>query len=208
MDSREAHRDPQETAALYLSGALTEEERRAVEAELSAGNEPLSLAIAELDGVIDALAGMVEPITPRPETRDTVLDALGEGEDRCDAHHEHVWDEWEGTDETSELYTLPVGEGAWEPTDVEGIDVRRLFVDRSNNRMTAMFRMAPGSEYVPHIHDGVEECYVLEGDLHVGEVVLRAGDYQRAPAGSTHGVQRTENGCVLLISSSLSDEMI
>lgn len=87
--------------------------------------------------------------------------------------------------------------------------MRRLFVDRAANRMTAMFKMAPGAAYVPHVHGGAEECYVLEGDLHVGdEIMMRAGDYQRAPAGSLHGVQRTEGGCTLLITCSLDDEVV
>ena len=75
--------------------------------------------------------------------------------------------------------------------------------------MTALFRMAAGSEYIPHVHAGPEECYVLEGDLHVGDdIVMHAGDYQRAPAGSVHGVQRTEGGCLLLVSSSMHDEVV
>jgi quercetin dioxygenase-like cupin family protein len=74
--------------------------------------------------------------------------------------------------------------------------------------MTAMFRMEPGTSYPQHIHAGAEECYVLEGDLHVGDMVLHAGDYQRAEAGSHHGYQSTETGCVLLVTCALNDEHI
>ena len=85
--------------------------------------------------------------------------------------------------------------------------MRRLFVDRPNNRMTAMFRMAPGTDYPEHVHNGFEECYVLEGELHVGDdIVMHAGDYQRADGGSEHARQWTERGCVLLVSTSMSDE--
>ena len=70
-----------------------------------------------------------------------------------------------------------------------------------------MFRMAPGTSYPSHVHDGAEECYVLEGDLHVGDVVLGPGDFQRATPGSHHVEQRTDGGCLLLVNSSLSDEM-
>ena len=74
--------------------------------------------------------------------------------------------------------------------------------------MTAMFRMAAGTSYPEHIHDGPEECYVLEGDLHVGDrMVMHAGDYQRATPGSEHDEQWTEGGCLLLVTSSLSDEL-
>jgi hypothetical protein len=37
---------------------------------------------------------------------------------------------------------------------------------------------------------------------------MRPGDYQRAPKGSRHGVQRTEQGCLLLITSSLTDVFV
>jgi hypothetical protein len=48
---------------------------------------------------------------------------------------------------------------------------------------------------------------VLQGDIWVGDVHMRRGDYQRAPAGRRHPVQTTDEGCVLLLVSSLSDEI-
>jgi quercetin dioxygenase-like cupin family protein len=42
----------------------------------------------------------------------------------------------------------------------------------------------------------------------VGDLVLRTGDYQCVPAGSVHGVQSTASGCLLLIVSSMHDELI
>ena len=68
--------------------------------------------------------------------------------------------------------------------------------------------MAPGTSYPGHRHAGVEECYVLEGDLRVGDLVMRAGDYQRAAIGSVHGVQSTEGGCLLLVLMSDRDERL
>ena len=60
----------------------------------------------------------------------------------------------------------------------------------------------------PHHHGGAEECYVLEGDLRTGDVWMHAGDYQHAAAGSVHPVQSTVQGCLLLIHSSLQDELL
>ena len=78
-------------------------------------------------------------------------------------------------------------------------------VDFTRDLVTMMIRMEPGSSYSPHRHAGPEQCFVLEGDLSVGDDVMRPGDYQYAPAQSRHGVQRTDQGCLLLITSSLSD---
>jgi hypothetical protein len=56
------------------------------------------------------------------------------------------------------------------------------------------------------VHAAAEECFVVSGDLHVGDLVMGPGDYQMAPPGSEHGRQWTEGGCLLYISCALSDE--
>lgn len=66
----------------------------------------------------------------------------------------------------------------------------------------------PGTAYPCHVHDGPEECYVHRGELCVAGETLRAGDYQRAAPGSLYVVQSTENGCLLLIVSSMTDELV
>ncbi len=200
----QSHTDAAELAALYVSGALTREEKRAVEAELAAGNEALAREVARLEPVARGLAGTARPLAPDPATRESLMQYVAGLEAGRAAQ---VWRSWSGDEERLDLFTLRAAEGVWEQTGVDGISVRRLFVDQANNRMTALFRMEPGAQYIPHVHDGPEECYVLEGDLRVDdETVMRTGDYQRAPAGSRHGVQRTEHGCLLLVTCSLHDE--
>jgi len=97
---------------------------------------------------------------------------------------------------------------AFEPTAIAGIEARKLYVDAENDRVTMIVRMEPGTSYPPHVHAAVEECYVLSGDLAVGVQQMRAGDYQRAEAGSRHERQSTTGGCTLLLVSSLHDELI
>lgn len=199
--------DAHERAALYLAGALSATETTEIEERLAAGDADLVSAIKDLTPAVHKLVDEVTPIEPNPAIRQRLIERAAHG------GHEHpstepVWDGWDD-DATDGLYTLPADAGSWEETGIDGIQVRRLFVDRKANRMTAMFRMAAGTAYVAHVHDGHEECFVLEGDLHVGEdIVMRAGDYQRASANSLHGRQWTEKGCVLLINSSLSDDQL
>lgn len=99
-------------------------------------------------------------------------------------------------------------EGSWESTSWKGIETRRLFVDASNDRVTMLIRMSPGATYPPHIHRGPEECYVIEGDLLSGDAKMKTGDYKRAEPGSRDGVQSTRDGCLLLVVSSMHDEVI
>ena len=92
---------------------------------------------------------------------------------------------------------------------MEGISVKRLFSDPDRKTVTMLVRMAAGTSYPTHRHAGAEECYVLEGDLHVGEeLVLNAGDYQRAGEDSIHLRQWTQDGCLLFILSSTEDELL
>jgi anti-sigma factor ChrR (cupin superfamily) len=199
---------PHETAALYLVGALELPRRRQVEEAVRAGDAALLDALRSLEGGSLALATLVGEVTPPASLRARTLAAAAAGSSAGQSQRDQIWRDWGSNAAPEGLFTLRVDEGAWEDTGVAGVQVRRLFVDREANRMTAMFKMAPGTSYPEHHHDGHEECYVLHGDLHVGDdLVMRAGDYQRAESGSPHARQWTSGGCVLLVSTSLSDEM-
>ena len=73
-----------------------------------------------------------------------------------------------------------------------GIDVRTLHEDQAADRMTFLVRMSPGARYPAHHHTGVEECYVLSGDVSFGPCRMTAGDYQVAEGGSDHAEHVTE----------------
>lgn len=141
----------------------------------------------------------------------TARDAYRETEDaRTRAARVQVWKSWTRSvaPKREELTFVRADSSEWQSTSVAGIEARQLFVDAAQDRATFLVRMAAGTAYPAHIHAGAEECFVLEGDLTVGELTMKAGDYQRAERGSKHGVQSTQRGCVLLLVSSLSDELI
>ncbi len=238
MSEVHRHPDPNELAALYVSGALTSDE--AAEVERSAQADPrLAQALREAAPLAEALLSLVQPVHPPAHLRDALLGRIagqpingaappnaaagpqsastapswGAADPRPQSSHEsgqnpQVWKQWASTGAGPALYTLRSGATPWEPTGIDGIEIRRLFVDRDRNQTTMMIRMAAGRSYPRHVHGGAEECLVLQGDLHVGDTVLHAGDYQRAAEGSLHGVQSTEQGCLLLIVSSLTDELV
>jgi quercetin dioxygenase-like cupin family protein len=125
-----------------------------------------------------------------------------------------VWKKWshchnkEAASEYPGLLMVSVKEGDWQEIGIAGIKVKRLFVDPARDSVTMLVRMPAGASYPRHRHAGTEQCYVLEGDLHVGDITLHAGDYQCADMQSVHEVQYTEGGCLLFIVSSLHDELI
>ncbi|NOT32068.1 MAG: hypothetical protein HOP15_16600, partial [Planctomycetes bacterium] len=128
-----------------------------------------------------------------------------------------VWKQWR-TEARAPSVVSAAGAEAFEPTGFPGVRVRRLAVDQDAERVTMLVRMDPGTAYPAHRHGGVEECYVVEGDLWIGAGIeangigvpaleMHAGDYQRMEEGSLHPVQSTRAGCLLLITSSLQDEL-
>lgn len=126
------------------------------------------------------------------------------------AESTQIWKTWtsDAGGNTPAFTFLAADAGHFEPTAVAGIEARKLFVDHENDRVTMLVRMQPGTAYPEHVHADVEECFVLSGDLSVGELRMSVGDYQRAEIGSKHAVQSTENGCMLLLVSSLHDELV
>ncbi len=93
------------------------------------------------------------------------------------------------------------GDDEWQETGVEGARSRLLSEDTATGRRTLLMRMDPGVTFPTHRHGGYEECFVVEGDLLVGDTVMRAGDYQRAEPDTLHDAHSTEGGCLLLIMS-------
>lgn len=211
MNHDHALGDPAELAALYAAGALSHDERVTFEAHLAAGCAACTAEFAQMSPVVAALARALAPVTPDPGTRETLLRRVasrGETATGASPMRGPVLQESVHEAQRAALVIKRASEASWERIAIPGITLRTLFVDEENNHFTALVRMAPGTSYPRHIHRGPEECLVLEGDLRVGDTVLHAGDYQRAPAGTEHGVQSTEHGCLLLITSSLTDEFV
>lgn len=117
------------------------------------------------------------------------------------------WQFWEPNAGSSDLIRQAL-ETDWNPTGIEGIDVRRLSMDAENSTLTMLVRMAAGTSFPAHEHAGAEECFVLEGDLIIDDLVMQAGDFQRMEAGTTHPDQSTAGGCLLMLRSSSRDRLV
>jgi anti-sigma factor ChrR (cupin superfamily) len=184
------------------------DEAREYEAHLAAGCAVCARELASFRAVAEDLA-MLHAASPSRDLKREILDRVHHDRASGAVHgRAQVWRDWKTDRAFRGWFTLRRDEGGWEETDIAGIAVRRLFVDEAKDTVTMLVKMAPGMSYPPHRHAGAEECYVLEGDLHVGDIVMHAGDYQRVEASSLHGVQSTEGGCTLFIVSSLHDELI
>jgi len=52
---------------------------------------------------------------------------------------------------------------------------------------------------LPHVHGQDEECMVLEGEVRIGDLVVRAGAYHLAPRGVAHEPISSEHGALLFL---------
>ncbi len=102
---------------------------------------------------------------------------------------------------------VPEAERPWQASGVPGVEICQLWVDEMNERHTTLIRMQGGASLPTHLHGGTEECYVVQGDLHDRGIDLRAGDYVRFEAGTSHAISSDE-GCILLVAASLHDQLV
>jgi anti-sigma factor ChrR (cupin superfamily) len=89
-----------------------------------------------------------------------------------------------------------------------GISCKLLATDTEKNRVSMLVRLAPGTEYPPHRHAGVEELHLLHGELMIGDRKLYPGDYNRAEAGTVDHRVWSETGCTCVLITSYRDVVL
>ncbi len=102
-----------------------------------------------------------------------------------------------------ELLTIRAHEG-WK-TIAPGVEMKDLYIDDASRTRSFLVRMQPGSNLPGHEHAGDEECMVLDGEVSLGGIVVRAGDYHMAPKGVPHGTVTTNIGALLYVRAAMAD---
>jgi len=95
----------------------------------------------------------------------------------------------------------------WEEV-ADGILCKVLSVDAKTSRVSMLVRLAPGGEYPPHRHAGVEELHLLHGELRIDDKKLYAGDFIRAEAGSIDHRVWSDTGCTCILVTSTEDAIL
>ena len=95
----------------------------------------------------------------------------------------------------------------WEEV-ADGIFCKLLSVDAATSRVTMLVRLAPGTDYPPHRHAGVEELHLLYGELLIDDKKLQAGEFIRAEAGSVDHRVWSETGCTCVLVTSTKDAIL
>jgi anti-sigma factor ChrR (cupin superfamily) len=198
----EPNDDLRELASLYALDALAQEEKAAYEAHLGAGCAVCVAEVACFHKVTGAIGLSVDPVSPQAELRGRVMETIARTPQPPAQKSAGVLSDKDGV-----MIARPA-EMTWAAGELPGVFLKVLFNDTTRGYKTAMVRMTEGTHYPSHKHAGVEELYLLEGDLFVGEMSMRAGDYCRAEAGSIHEEIATKNGCLFVVTSSHQDELL
>jgi anti-sigma factor ChrR (cupin superfamily) len=112
--------------------------------------------------------------------------------------------------DTGELPVLPPPrrwvEPEWEEV-APGIFCKILATDTEEHRVSMLVRLAPGTDYPPHSHAGVEELHLLDGELWIDDRKLYPGDYNRAEPGTSDKRVWSETGCTCVLITSIKDRL-
>jgi anti-sigma factor ChrR (cupin superfamily) len=92
----------------------------------------------------------------------------------------------------------------WEEV-APGIFCKLMATDTERHRVSMLVRLMPSVEYPPHTHAGLEELWLLDGELWIDDRKLYPGAYNRAEAGSGDKRVWSETGCTCVLVTSTQD---
>lgn len=79
-----------------------------------------------------------------------------------------------------------------------GNEMKVLMHDKETGMLTILTRLAPGASIPYHLHQDLEQTYILEGSLKDDEGECTAGNFVIRPKGSKHS-PTAPNGCTMLV---------
>jgi ChrR Cupin-like domain len=183
--------DQTEFVALHVLRALPRDESRALQSHME--------SCSECRCEYEALRPVVESFASWP------IDVLRPEESLWDRLAHRI---------AAESGTVPIEgtmqerlESEWEQV-APGIAHKLLATDTERQRVSMLVRLAPGADYPPHVHAGLEELHLLAGELWIDDRKLYPGDYNRAEPGTIDRRVWSETGCTCVLITSFGDVLI
>ncbi len=184
-----------ELSSLYALGALDDDERIAFEEHLRQGCDICASDVRSFTDVA-TLIGESVPAEPPQRLREQLLLSVSHSPRVPGILFNH-----------GGLLIARTDELVWQAM-APGISHKLLYQDAGRWYNTSLVRMEAGAHYPGHRHTAIEELFMLSGDLHIENQVIRAGDYCRGESGSIHGETFSDTGCLFLMVASPENQII
>ncbi|HSF74731.1 MAG TPA: cupin domain-containing protein [Microcoleus sp.] len=192
-------------AALQALDILDESERGAFAEKLKESPE-LTSELAALESTIAAIAYTVPPVAVAPDLKNRLFQRIAQLPPTPAASVNLKPIVTSPTEDNTPSLIVRSHDVKWKSYGVPGVSFGKLYIDKKKREITCLMRLEPGVTFPMHRHAASEEVLVLEGDLIVEGEICHQGDYIRSVPGSTHS-PLTEGGCLLLMKTSLDNEM-
>lgn len=182
-------------AVLEALGALDATDAERLRSRLA--RDPAAAAeLARFQAVAAALTALPPPVRPRSEVREQVLARVR----RTPQLHRPA--EPGGAQSPAPLpggFRLVSADAPWLPGPVSGTRFKVISAGRDQAYAMLLLEMAAGASYPEHDHAGIEDLYVLTGDLQTEGRSLVPGDLLHAAPGSHHHELRSAGGCTAIL---------
>lgn len=85
------------------------------------------------------------------------------------------------------------------------VKIKLLHVNLKLYTCSLFMQVQPGVEWLAHRQYHAEECLVINGEIMIGDSVIKKGDFHFAPKGVLHGAMYSKTGALLLLNMGLRD---
>jgi anti-sigma factor ChrR (cupin superfamily) len=180
-ESNEPRDRATELAALQAAGALDGEDAAAMARCEDCAFSKAALVALGFENTAAAIASTVfPPVAPSAGLKDKIMarisPAVSEPKD-------------------AETHFILDAEGEWQILPGGKIRLKTLSDLPAAGHAMILLEASPGAVFFPHSHEGMEEIFLVSGDLTTNGRVLGPGDYLRHAAGTHHQKATSEHGC-------------
>jgi anti-sigma factor ChrR (cupin superfamily) len=195
-----------ELTALYALDLLDASESSQIEA-LFLRESVLRSRLAVVQDALSALAYAVEPMQPSAHLKERLFQRLQTNLSKPTVH-DRVTDA-DASVEPGHLSELQcqARQVAWVPYSIPGVQWSQIHLDPDKREFTYFVQALGTIQFPAHRHAGIEEIIVLAGDLIVNNLTYQAGDRITSSVGTVHQ-PATLQGCIILVRTSLDDEIL
>jgi len=142
-------------------------------------------AIGHDETIAQLAAAHFPPVEPPAGLRDKILGRIDE--------------EKQAAEPPGGFHFVGDDEGEWTPLPGGKIRLKVLSDLEENGHTLVLIEADPGAEFFPHAHKGMEEVFLVSGDLETEGRVMGPGDYLRSAPGTRHHRAVTRRGCRALM---------